>query len=88
VRSGTSDIWVYLPAEFSDRAFMYGAKYQRTDLSMDDAINAMQQLGDQIFRFELGMDGTLLVLKFLRQELSAQEKSADIHEDLGDLAPE
>lgn len=88
VRSGTSDIWVYLPAEFSDRAFMYGAKYQRTDLSMDDAINAMQQLGDQIFRFELGMDGSLLVLKFLRQELSAQEKSADIHEDLGDLAPE
>jgi len=60
---------------------MYGAKYQRTELSMDDAINAMQQLGDQIFRFELGMDGSLLVLKFLRQELSEQEKKTDIHGD-------
>ena len=70
VRSGTEDIWVYLPLEYAERAFAYGAKYQRTELSMEAAINTMQQLADQIFRFEIGLNRSLLVLKFLRQELS------------------
>ena len=85
VRSGTADIWVYLPEEFADRAFLCGSKYQRTELSMESAIEAMQQLADQVFRFELGMDGSLLVLKFLRQELSAAEKQVDVHEDVSGL---
>lgn len=85
VRAGTADIWVYLPMEFAERAFICGAKYQRTELGMEAAINAMQQIADQVFRFELGMDGSLLVLKFLRQELSAAEKKADVHEDLDGL---
>ncbi len=85
VRSGTNDIWVYLPEEFSERAFMCGSKYQRTELSMEAAIEAMQQLADQIFRFELGMEGSLLVLKFLRQELSAAEMKSDVQEDVSGL---
>ena len=85
VRSGTADIWVYLPEDFSERAFACGAKYQRTELTMEAAIDAMQQLADQVFRFELGMEGSLLVLKFLRQELSAAEKMLDVHEDISDL---
>lgn len=86
VRSGQSDIWVYLPEEFCNRAFAFGSKYQRTEMSMEAAIEAMQQIADQIFRFELGMEGSLLVLKFLRQELSEAEKKADIHEDLSGLS--
>ena len=86
VRSGANDIWVYLPEEFSERAFLCGSKYQRTELSMEAAIDAMQQLADQIFRFELGMEGSLLVLKFLRQELSAAERKSDVQEDVSGLS--
>lgn len=85
IRSGQNDIWVYLPAEYAEGAFVCGAKYQRTELSMEGAINAMQQLADQFFRFELGLDGSLLVLKFLRQELSVAEKQSDVPEDLSGL---
>jgi hypothetical protein len=70
VRSGMEDIWVYLPPEYAERAFAYGSKYQRTELGMEAAINTMQQLADQIFRFDMGLNRSLLALKFLRQELS------------------
>lgn len=86
VRSGTHDIWVYLPQEFSDRAFMYGSKYQRTELGMQAAIDAMQQLAEQIFRFELGTDCSLLALKFLRQELSEAQEKSDVQEDSSGLS--
>lgn len=85
IRSGQSDIWVYLPPEYSDGAFACGAKYQKTELTMEGAINAMQQLADQFFRFELGIDGSLLVLKFLRQELTSAEKLSDVPEDLSGM---
>lgn len=85
VRSGQSGIWVYLPQEYADRAFMCGAKYQRTELGLEQAIEAMQQLADQLCRFEIGLDSPFLVLKFLRQELSATEKKSDVQEDLSGL---
>lgn len=85
VRSGQSDIWVYLPMEFAEAAFVCGAKYQRTELNIESAISTMQQVADQFFRFELGIDGTLLVLKFLRQELSVSEKKSDVQEDLSGM---
>jgi hypothetical protein len=74
-----------LPPEYSDGAFACGAKYQKTELTMEGAINAMQQLADQFFRFELGIDGSLLVLKFLRQELTSTEKLSDVPEDLSGM---
>lgn len=88
VRSGKSDIWVYLPIEYAERAFLFGCKYQRTELSTEQAIISMQQLADLVCRTELGLDTQFVVLKFLRQELSATEKQSDVHEDLGDLPAE
>jgi hypothetical protein len=88
VRSGKSDIWVYLPTEYAERAFMFGAKYQRTELSSEQAIASMQQLADTVCRTDIGLSYEIEVLKFLRHELSAAERQSDVHEDLGDAAPE
>jgi hypothetical protein len=84
IRSGKADIWVYLPIEYADRAFMFGAKYQRTELSLEQAITSMQQLADLVCRTELGMDTQVTVLKFLRQELSQADRQSDVQEDLGE----
>lgn len=80
LRSGKADIWAYLPIEYADRAFVFGAKYQRTELTTEQAISSMQQLADLICRTELGLDSQVVVLKFLRQELSAADKQSDLQE--------
>lgn len=65
-------VWVYLPQEYADLAFSLGASYQRTDLSAEEAIDAMQALADQIFSLELGIHDPFLVLQFLRDEIGHQ----------------
>lgn len=82
IRSGKADIWAYLPSEYSDSAFLFGAKYQRTELTSEQAIQAMQQLADNLCLSDIGLGFEIVVLKFLRQELSASEKQSDVHEDL------
>lgn len=91
VRSGKSDIWVYIPIKYAERAFLYGVKYQRTEMSSEQAIVSMQQLADWITRSEIGFENQVIVLKFLREELSQSYMQADVQEDLGgmsDDAPE
>lgn len=85
VRSGKSDIWVYLPPEYADRAFLFGAKYQRTELSTEQAITSMQQLADTVCKSDIGLTFEIEVLKFLRKELSAAERKSDVDEDLSNM---
>jgi hypothetical protein len=82
IRSGKTDNWVYLPIEYADRAFMLGAKYQRMEISSEQAIATMQQLSDTLCRTEIGLNFEIPVLKFLRQELSASQRKSDVDEDL------
>lgn len=82
IRSGKTDIWSYLPSEYADSAFLCGAKYQRTELTVEQAIAAMQQLADNICLTEIGLGFEIVVLKFLRQELTQKEKASDVEEDL------
>ena len=84
IRSGKTDNWVYLPIEYAERAFMFGAKYQRMDISSEQAIDAMQQLADTLCRTEIGLGFEIPVLKFLRQELSAAQRKSDVDVDLLD----
>jgi len=84
IRSGKTDNWVYLPIEYAERAFMFGAKYQRVDISSEQAIASMQQLADTLCRTEIGLGFEIPVLKFLRQELSAAQRKSDVDEDLLD----
>lgn len=86
IRSGKSDMWVYLPTEYAERAFLFGAKYQRTELTTEQAITAMQQLADNLCRSDIGLGFEIVVLKFLRQELSSSEKASDVNEDLSGMS--
>lgn len=88
VRSGKSDIWVYIPLKYAERAFLYGAKYQRTEMSSEQAIVSMQQLADWITRSEIAYETQVIVLKFLREELSQADKQADVQEDLAGFSDE
>jgi len=88
IRSGKTDMWSYLPPEYADNAFLCGSKYQRTELSSEQAIAAMQQLADNICLSEIGLGFEIVVLKFLRQELTQSEKASDVDEDLSGLSQE
>jgi hypothetical protein len=86
IRSGKTDMWVYLPPEYADNAFLFGAKYQRTELTSEQAISAMQQLADNLCLSEIGLGFEIVVLKFLRQELSTAERASDVQEDLSGMS--
>ena len=87
ILTGKTEIWAYLPPEFAESAFLLGAKYQRTELSAEQAISAMQLLADQICMSEIGLGFEVVVLKFLRQELTQSDKAPGEDEDLGSLSP-
>jgi len=88
IRSGKTDMWVYLPEQYADTAFLLGAKYQRTELNSEQAITKMQQLADNVCRLEIGLNFEIVVLKFLRQELSNSERASDVEEDLSGMSNE
>jgi hypothetical protein len=71
-----------LPQEYADSAFLMGAKYQRTELTEEQAITAMQQVADHICLTEIGLGFEIVVMKFLRQELTNKERASDVEEDL------
>lgn len=70
IKSGGRDLWVYVPQEYADQAFALGGRYQKTELSAEQAIVEMQNVADQIFLMELKLEQSFEVLQFLREELS------------------
>lgn len=71
VKVGEKTVWAYLPEEFVTPAFILGARYQKTELTAQQAITEMQALADQLCRYELRLDTPFSVLQFLRDELAA-----------------
>ena len=72
IKSGENEVYVYLPDEYVQEAFALGSKYQRTDISAQQAIDAMQALANQISYYELRLEEPFQVLRFLRDELEAE----------------
>ncbi len=72
IKSGENEVFVYLPEEYANEAFALGSKYQRTELSPQQAIDAMQALANQISYYELKLEEPFQVLRFLRDELEEQ----------------
>lgn len=70
VGTGTGAVTVYLPEETAEEVFALGARYQKAEIDAEQAIEAVQNMADQLFRFELRLDEKFEVLKFLRDELS------------------
>lgn len=72
-----SEVYVYLPEEFVRDIFALGAKYQQTQISAQQAINAVQNIVNQLCRYELGLQEPFQALTFLREELEAQARAAE-----------
>lgn len=77
IKSGESEVFVYLPEEYANEAFILGCKYQKTELSAQKAIEAMQALANQISYYELRLKEPFLALSFLRDELAAEAAAAE-----------
>jgi len=78
IKSGENEIYVYLPEEYVQEVFVLGSKYQRTEISATQVIDAVQALANQISYYELKLEEPFQALRFLRDELeSQQEDSAD-----------
>ena len=77
VKSGENEIYVYLPDEFVNDIFAVGSKYQRTQVTAQQAIESVQNIVNQLCRYELGLEEPFQALSFLRDELAAQEKAAE-----------
>jgi hypothetical protein len=70
IKSGDTEIYVYLPEEYAHEAYALGGKYQRAEIPAAQAIETMQGLANQICMYELKLDEPFQVLQFLRDELS------------------
>jgi hypothetical protein len=78
IKSGENDIYVYLPEEYAFEAFNLGVRYQKTEITAEQAINAMQGLADQICMYEFRLDEPFEVLQFLREELAGGDAGSDL----------
>lgn len=78
IRLGESEVFVYLPEEYVNEAFILGAKYQKTEVSAQKAIEAMQALANQISYYELRLQEPFVTLGFLRDELAAEAAAAEM----------
>jgi len=76
VKSGENEIYVYLPEEYVQEAFVLGSKYQRTEISAQQAIDAVQALANQISYYELKLEEPFQALRFLRDEIEAQAEDS------------
>lgn len=75
--SGGKAVWVYLPEEYVEQVFRLGMRYQRMDITAHSAIEAVQNILDQICRFEFKLDESLVGLQFLRDELAEDTGGTD-----------
>ena len=81
VKAVTGFVHVYLPMEFSQEAFRLGAAYQRMDIDAGQAIKSMQDLGDRLFAYELGLTENFKMLQFLRDELASRSVQDSSEQD-------
>jgi hypothetical protein len=81
IKSGENEVFVYLPEEYASEAFVIGSKYQRTELSAQQAIDAMQALANQISYYELKLEEPFQALRFLRDELEEQSQGDGAGDD-------
>lgn len=77
IKSGESEVYIYMPDEFVNDIFSLGAKYQRTQITAQQAIDAVQNIVNQLCRYELGLEEPFQALTFLREELEAQAQAEE-----------
>ncbi len=75
IKTGETEVFVYLPEEFASHVFSLGCKYQRAQIDAQQAIDAVQGIANQLCVYELGLDEPFQALTFLREELAAQARA-------------
>ena len=75
VKSGETEVYVYLPDEFARDIFALGSKYQRVQITAQQAIDAVQGIVNQLSKYELGLEEPFQALTFLREELAAEAEA-------------
>lgn len=91
IKTGDTEVFVYLPEEFASHVFALGAKYQRAQIGAQQAIDAVQGIANQLCVYELGLEEPFQALAFLREELAAQARAQAEGDDPSpsdDLPPE
>ena len=77
IKTGETEVFAYLPDEFVRDIYALGAKYQQTHISAQQAIDTVQNIVNQLCRYELGLQEPFQALTFLREELQAQARAAE-----------
>ena len=71
VKSQKSEAFTYIPEDFTDEVFALGARYQTTQITAHQAIDAVQRIADEICAVDLKLAAPFKALQFLRDELEA-----------------
>lgn len=87
IKSGETEVYAYLPDDFVNNIFSLGAKYQRAQISAQQAIDAVQNIVNQLCRYELGLEEPFQALSFLREELEAQARAEQAAAESADKPP-
>jgi len=77
ILAGERLVYSFLPEEYAEVAFTLGARYQRAEITAEQAIDAMQGLANQLFLYDLRLDEPLQIMKFLRDELAGGASEED-----------
>lgn len=88
IKSGETEVYAYLPDEFVNDIFALGSKYQRTQITAQQAIDAVQNIVNQLCRYELGLEEPFQALTFLRDELEAQARAEEQARQAAQQGPE
>lgn len=83
IKSGSKNVCVYLPVEEAQAFFDMGARYQRMQLDMRQAVAEAQALMDRICFQDLQLETPFEVLQFLRAELEGQDAAQASEEPAG-----
>lgn len=73
LNSSAGSVCVYLPKEHADEAFALGMLYQKTSITAEQSIDAMQRLSDRVCLEALKLTTPFVAVQFLREELAGEE---------------
>lgn len=77
IKSGENEVYVYMPDDVVREIFAFGVKYQRMQITAQQAIDSVQGVVNQLCRYELGLEEPFQALTFLRDELAAQARAEE-----------
>ena len=88
IKSVNGEIFSYLPEDKAEVVFQLGGRYQNVEIDAKTAIRRAQIIANQ-YAYELDLENSLVVLRFLREELEESGNpftESDLNEDAEDVS--